>query len=187
MSTRIEYEAAIGKLRWPDLNKLWISIKARDTPGWEPGKAFEYLILRMFELDGGDVRWPYRVKLFGDSEIEEIDGSVRWESLFCLVESKDEAGNISIGPISKMRNQLLRRPAGTIGLLFSSQEFTDPATQLAYFTLPQAVLLWDGDQIEFALKRKKIGSYLEKKYRACVDEGIPDYNITVGPPRRKIP
>jgi hypothetical protein len=58
-----EYEARIRRLRWPGLQKLWEAIKQRDTPGWDAGKAFEYLILRTFELDGAQVRWPYSVTL----------------------------------------------------------------------------------------------------------------------------
>ena len=151
-----EYQSRIRRLKWPGLKQLWEEIKAGNTPGWEPGKAFEYLVMRLFELDGAEVRWPYSVPLFGNAEVEQIDGSVRCGSLYCLVESKDEADNISVGPIAKLRNQLLRRPAGTVGLLFSRRGFTDPAVQLAYFTLPQPILLWTGAQVEFALNQRKI-------------------------------
>jgi hypothetical protein len=78
-----------------------------------------------------------------------------------------------------LRNQLLRRPAGVVGLLFSSRGFTDPAVQLAHFTMPQAILLWSGDEVEFALSNRKIGAFLEMKFRACVDEGMPEYTISV--------
>jgi hypothetical protein len=179
MPTPHEYETKIRRLKWPGLIQLWEGIKSRNTPGWDAGKAFEYLVIRMFELDDAEVRWPYSVPLFGSADAEQIDGSVRCGSLFCLVESKDEESKISIGPIAKLRNQLLRRPAGVIGLLFSSNAFTDPAVQLAYFTMPQAILLWTGDEVEFALSHKKIRAFLELKFRACVDEGLPEYNITV--------
>ena len=62
--------------------------------------------------------------------------------LNCLVESKDLGENVPLGPIAKLRYQLLRRPAGTIGLMFSSKSFTEPAVLLAHFALPQAILLW---------------------------------------------
>ena len=65
------------------------------------------------------------VSLFGE-EVEQIDGSVRMAGLYCLVESKDETDNITIAPIAKIRNQLLRRPSGTIGLVFSTREFEPP-------------------------------------------------------------
>jgi hypothetical protein len=53
-----EYEKIIRGLNWPDLAGLHAAIKARKTVGWEPGKALEYLIPRLFELDGARVRWP---------------------------------------------------------------------------------------------------------------------------------
>lgn len=179
MPTNEEYETAIKVLGWPQLGELWEMIKAKETPWWGAGKAFEYLVLRMFELDGAEVRWSYGVPLFGDQEVEQIDGSVRIGGLYCLVESKDEVGNIAITPIAKLRNQLLRRPAGTIGLVFSSSAYTLPAIQLAHFALPQAILLWSGNEVEKALGERLICVYAERKFRACVDRGMPDYNIAV--------
>jgi hypothetical protein len=179
MPTNEEYETEIKKRQWPELRQLWEKIKARDTPWWGAGKAFEYLVLRMFDLDNAQVRWPYGVPLFGASEVEQIDGSVRTGNLYCLVESKDEEGNIAIAPIAKLRNQLLRRPAGTIGFVFSSSAFTPPAVQLAHFALPQAILLWSGDEVEKALEEARICHYAELKFRICVDQGMPDYNIAV--------
>jgi hypothetical protein len=146
-------------------------------PGWDPGKALEYLLIRAFELDGAQVRWPYSVPLFGE-EVEQIDGSVCVNGLYGLVESKDETENVAIGAIAKMRNQLLRRPAGTIGLLFSSSGFTTPAIQLAYFTLPQAILLWSKDEIDYAIREKMIAQLVELKYRECVDSGVPDFDVS---------
>ena len=169
----------IRRLRWPGLRKLWDAVKNRDTPSWEAGKALEYLIIRAFELDEARVRWPYSVTLFGE-EVEQIDGSVSFEGLYCLVEAKDEIDNIAIAPIAKLRNQLMRRPAGTVGLLFSSGTFTLPAVQLAYFTLPQAILLWSWEEIEHCLNEEKIATFCERKYRGCVDEGIPDFDIVRG-------
>ena len=143
MPTREEYQAQAQAMGWPELRALWNQIKIRDTPKWAPGKAFEYLVLRAFDIHGADVRWPYPVSLYGQSEIiEEIDGSVRVDGLYSLIESKDEDGNIAIAPIAKLRNQLLRRPAGTFGMVFSSHGYTEAALQLAQFALPQAILLW---------------------------------------------
>jgi hypothetical protein len=94
MPTAEEYEARIQKLRWAGLQKLWEAIKRRDTPDWDAGKAFEYVILRAFELDGARVRWPYPVNLFGE-EMEQIDGSVAVNGLYALLETKDEVEKIA--------------------------------------------------------------------------------------------
>jgi hypothetical protein len=178
MATPEEYEAKIRKLNWPGLNKLWKAIKERDTPEWEPGKALEYMIMRGLELGGADVRWPYSVALFG-MEVEQIDGSIRIGGIYALVECKDEDEAITIAPIAKLRNQLLRRPAGTAAYLFASQKYTDPAIQLAHFSLPQAILLWTGMEVEYALAHKNLAALCEVKYRACVDYAIPDFTVGI--------
>jgi Restriction endonuclease len=177
LATTADYERMIKCLQWDGLRSLWNNIESRNTSGWESGKAFEYLILRAFELDGAEVKWPYRVKLFGE-EVEQIDGVIYSTGLSCLVESKDFADKpVDIAPIAKLRNQLLRRPASTIGLVFSRTGFTDPATHLSYFSLPQTILLWDGEELKYALEREVICELLTLKYRVCVEDGLPDYDI----------
>jgi hypothetical protein len=177
LPTAAEYENKIQLMHWAELRSLWNNIEQRDTVGWEPGKAFEYLVLRAFQLDGADVKFPYRVKFF-EEEIEQIDGAIYYAGLSCLVESKDfkDDQNIDVAPISKLRNQLLRRPAGTIGLIFSRTSFTSPAITLCHFSLPQSILLWEGKEMEYALKHERICSQLVQKYRICVEFGQPDYN-----------
>lgn len=105
----------IQSLQWDGLRTLWDNIENRSTPEWDAGRAFEYLVLRAFQLDGARVKWPYSVTLF-DEEVEQIDGAVHCLGLSCLVESKDFTDKtVDITPIAKLRNQLLRRPAGTVG------------------------------------------------------------------------
>jgi hypothetical protein len=176
MPTAAEYEAQIALLNWDGLRTLWSAIERRGTPGWEAGKALEYLVIRAFQLDGALVRWPYSVHLFGE-EVEEIDGAVHCVGLSCLVESKDLVEKVAIGPIAKLRNQLLRRPAGTVGLMFSRTGFTDQARYLAHFALPQPILLWSGWEIAHALAQARFCEFLGRKYRACVEDGLPDYSI----------
>jgi hypothetical protein len=176
MATPKEREAQIKKFHWAGLQKVLAAIQAGEPPGWDKGEAFEYLVLRAFELDGAQVRYPYEVTLF-DERAEEIDGAIHLPSLSALVESKDLGGNVPIGPIAKLRNQLLRRPAGTIGVMFSARGFTQPAMLLAHFALPQCILLWTVEELAFALKRKQMGEFLRLKYRVCIEEGIPDYSL----------
>lgn len=73
MPTEAEYREKIQALDLSDLQDLWKRIEARDTkPDWEPGKAFEYLILRAFELEGAAVTYPFSVTLpfVGDATVE---------------------------------------------------------------------------------------------------------------------
>lgn len=177
MATAEDYKNMIEALQWEGLRALWEAIEQRSTtPQWEAGKAFEYLVLRAFQLDGAEIKWPYRVQLFGE-EVEQIDGAVHCAGLSCLVESKDLTENVAIGPIAKLRNQLLRRPAGTVGLVFSRTGFTYPVRLLLPFSLPQTILLWSGPEIRYALEHEKICELLWLKYRVCVEDGLPDYDI----------
>lgn len=178
MTAAAKYEAMIQSLQWKDLRSLWGSIENRNTPGWDSGKAFEYLVLRAFQLDGAEVKYSYSVRLFGE-EVEQVDGVVYCSGLSCLVESKDFADkvNVDIAPIAKLRNQLLRRPASTLGLVFSRTGFTDPARHLSYFSLPQTILLWSGEELKYALERESICELLLLKYRVCVEDGLPDYDV----------
>jgi hypothetical protein len=182
MPTPKELESRIKLLDWKGLRELWASIQAGSTPGWEGGEALEYLVLRAFELDKTEpavVRYPFEVSLFGE-KVEEIDGVVHLPGLSCLVESKDWGKNVAIGPIAKMRNQLLRRPAGTVGVMFAKKEFTQPSIYLAHFTMPHAVLLWSGPELDRALREERICAFLRLKHRACVETGVPDYDIREG-------
>jgi hypothetical protein len=180
MATPAELEAKIKLIAdWDGLRDLWAAIKTGNPPGWEMGEALEYLVIRAFELDPDEpvsVRYPYEVSLFGE-KVEEIDGAVHLPGLSCLVESKHWGKNIAIAPIVKLRSQLLRRPAGTIGLMFSTKTFTKPAIYLAHFTLPQAVLLWSGTDIQIAMEEGRICRFLRLKQRVCCEDGIPDYDL----------
>jgi hypothetical protein len=171
----------VRQLDWHGLAQLWAGIKDRRTADWPAGKAFEHLVLRAFQLDGAEVRWPYEVRGVGGVEspdaIEEIDGAARVEGLWCLIESKDTREPANVEPISKLRNQLLRRPSATVGLLFSVAGFTDPALVLASFLAPQTILLWNQDDIGYCVDNQRICEPLLEKYRICVQEGIVDHNL----------
>ena len=133
------------------LTNLFHQIRAGRAPdGWPAGKAFEFLVLRAFELEGAEVRWPYEVKLDGEV-IEQIDGAIHADGASWLVEAKDQRSPVNVEPIAKLRNQLLRRPAAARGLVFSTSGFTEPAKTLCRFISPRRV----------------------------VEEGFPDYDFRV--------
>jgi Restriction endonuclease len=177
-----EAEAKIQTLDWAGLRDLWGKIQAGDTPDWDPGKAFEYLILQIFHLDGAVVRWPYQAALHGEV-VEQIDGVVVAAGLHALIESKDLKGPVTIEPIAKLRNQLMRRPVATIGMVFSTSGYTNPALTLARYLSGQTILLWQPVEVDFALEKEKIVPLLQTKYLACVMDGTPDANtISSGVP-----
>lgn len=170
-----DYIKKARKLDWIGLRLLWVKIESGSAGGWGPGRAMEHLVLRAFELSGADVRWPYEVPIAGETA-EQIDGAVHVDMLSCLVECKDSANAVNIEPIAKLRNQLLRRPAGSVGLIFSRSGFTTPALTLAQFIAPQSILLWGGDELAVLLEHEDLVAPLRKKYRHCVETGIPDFD-----------
>jgi len=185
MTSDSEYQNRIKAYKWDDLSRLWESIKGQNTLEWDDGKAFEYLILQSFFLEGAEVRWPYSVRLDG-AEIEQIDGVIYLDNLACLIECKDynsgqvgKKKNISFESVAKIRNQLMRRPSSAIASVFSSGGFTKPAMTLANFVHPQTILLWRGSEVEYCLSRKAFSKSLTNKYRKCIEFGIYDYDITI--------
>ncbi|EKU97318.1 hypothetical protein Lepto7375DRAFT_6499 [Leptolyngbya sp. PCC 7375] len=186
MPTAADYQSRIETYDRPELFQFWQSIQDRNTPDWAPGKAFEYFILRAFQLERADITYPYGVQLSDmtsqyafsneNQTVEQIDGVVYCDGLTCLIEAKDQAEPLNVEPIAKMRNQLLRRHASTIGVVFSRSGFTPPASILAQYLSPQMVLLWNGSEITYALEQGCMRQSLLKKYRVCIEKGKPDYD-----------
>jgi hypothetical protein len=176
MATEHEYQHKIAQLDHAGLLALWQAIQAGTTLDWAPGKALEYLVLRAFELEGAEVRWPYSVSI-DEEEIEQIDGVVYTGGISCLIECKDWSQRASVEPIAKMRNQLLRRPSAAIGAIVSIKGFTEAAEILARFLAPQTILLWNGNELGFALRNQMLCESLEAKYRYCIETGKPDFNL----------
>lgn len=163
---------------WPELRQLWADILHRRSTGWPPGRALEHLVIRAFELDGAVVKRPFTVELDG-APIEEIDGAVYSGGLHCLVECKDWREPLRVDALAKLRNQLLRRPAGTVGLMFSSSGYRESAITLARFSGQQPMLLWYPPEITEMLEAQNPCALLLLKYRVCVEEGKPEYNHMV--------
>ena len=71
MNEEQKYIDEIQKYDGPALLKQWRSHlnKTMGTSIWQPGKLFEYTVLRAFQLEGAIIRWPYSVKI--DDEVVE--------------------------------------------------------------------------------------------------------------------
>lgn len=175
-----EYERRIQTYDNAQLRQMLAALAAgRRLSGWASGRALEYLVLPQFQLEGAEVRWPFPVEM--ENELaEQIDGAVYYAGLACLLEAKDYRKPINIEPIAKLRNQLSRRPAGTLGIVFARSGYTVPAKILTRRANPLSILLWEFEELEFALEKQVICRGLVTKYRYAVEQGIPDFNITVG-------
>ena len=89
----------VSQLDHAGLLHLWLAIETGTALDWAPGKALEFLVLRAFQLEGADVRWPYSVSLY-EEEIEQIDGVVYTGGISCLIECKDTTSAMSHLPES---------------------------------------------------------------------------------------
>ncbi len=164
------------------LKGLWFKIKALEPNGLPSGKAFEYMVLRAFELDGekrATVEYPYTVSLFDEQVVEQIDGfiSVPGSGIYAMAESKDQLDNVSITPIYKLRSQLARRPSNIIGCFFSKSDYTNPAKLLSHFLFPQTILLWSRRDIDFCFEHAYFVQAMEIKYRFALKEGITNLDL----------
>lgn len=180
-----DYVSKVAGFDWADIEDLWSQVHRKprkNIAGWAAGKAFEHLILKAFELSGAEIIWPYSVSLHG-SVIEQIDGMILIDGLTCMVEVKDQATAVNVEPLAKIRNQLQRRPAGVLGSVFTSGQFTAPATTLAHYMAPQAILLWQGPEIDHLVTQRDFVAGLKWKHRALMQHGKPDWDVRAGAPR----
>ncbi len=170
----VKYKQDAQKLTWDQLNSLWGHIRQGATPDWERGKALEHLVVRAFELSGLRVEYPYHVPP-GGNPIEQIDGMVFLDNTPFLIECKDQDG-VDVETIAKLRNQLLRRPPSTLGCVFITGEFTEPALILADFTVPHQITLWSHGDIESALSACDFKESLIRKYHHLCMYGMTDHS-----------
>ncbi|MFY0526244.1 restriction endonuclease [Archangium gephyra] len=150
---------------------LWKQLRdAQSLESWPPGKAFEYLILRAFQLEGAQVIWPYR------GLWEQVDGAIYVDGLSCLVECKHWREPVDFNPIAKFKVRVDRRPPAALGLMFSVSGFTEPALRESYAQPLRNVLLWHGRDISLAL-RGGMRAALGAKWRKAVEEAQVDYEL----------
>lgn len=150
-----------------ELLAFWARVRQRERlKEWAPGRAFEFLMLRAFQLEGARVVWPY------SSPLEQIDGGLYVDGLACLVEAKDHAEPIGFDAIARLAVRMQRRPAAAVGLLFSTSGFTWPALQSVMAHPIRNVLLWNQTDISLALNHG-VRLALRCKWRGAVETGAP--------------
>ncbi|MFY0522996.1 restriction endonuclease [Archangium gephyra] len=183
MAKSEEYIRKIKRIKKPaDITRMYRQLQSGTSlRDWPEGKAFEYLVLRAFELEGAEVTWPFSVRRDG-KELEQIDGAVQDGGLYCLLEMKQYKDSIDFDAIAKLRARLARRPTQAMGAIFSIRGFTDPAKVLAQFSTPINVLLWDADDIEYGLTSAQC--VLDYK-RSFVTPSSTDFRTTVFWRRRR--
>lgn len=198
-----ELQLIAEKWSHSDLLNTWNNIKARRdikkhnktsapsskkpvpqlTSPWAEGKLFEYMLIRAFQLEGAEVRWPYSVTLKAISGVaEQLDGAIYINDRVFLVESKDYGDSVPIEALAKLRYRLERRPPSVMGIVFSASGFSLPTEAFAQFSSPLNVLLWNGSDIDAALPHHLMTAGLTEKYLHACENGIPAYALIPPPP-----
>ncbi|HET7231040.1 MAG TPA: hypothetical protein VFJ16_13600 [Longimicrobium sp.] len=158
-----------------DLLRVWDHIKARQPlDGWLRGKAFEYFVIRAFDVEGLRVKWPYvvtyRQKL---GIVEQNDGFIYLGDRPFLVESKDLSDPLEVESVAKLRFRLESRPPGTMSVLFNSTRFSLATEVFAQFAVPLNVVLWRGQDFDYALPTASMAAGLQAKLDAATERGTP--------------
>lgn len=168
-------------LKWTyqDLLTLWQEIQAgQPIPGWSPGKAFEYLVIAAFHLEQAEVRWPYAVTFPQKwGMMEQLDGMVYLRDRPFIIESKDLSESLAIEAVAKLRFRLERRPMATMAVLFSTSGFSLPTEIFTQFASPMNVLLWDGRDLDVALRSRSMLRSLQLKFQFASEHGLPHLTL----------
>ena len=166
MGVEEEYARRVQGMGQAELLAFWGRVKQRERiEGWAPGRAFEFLLLRAFQLEGARVVWPYA------SPLEQIDGGIYVDGLACLVEAKDHAEPIGFDAIARLALRMQRRPPPAVGMLFSTSGFTWPALKAVAAHPIRNVVLWNDTDISLSLNHG-MRSALRRKWRAAVEAGV---------------
>lgn len=158
-----------------DLLRVWEDIKARrPIDGWPRGKAFEYFVVRAFDIEGLRVKWPYEVTYRQKLGIvEQNDGFIYLGERPFLIESKDVSDPLEVESVAKLRFRLEARPPGTMSVLFNSTKFSLATEVFAQFAVPLNVVLWRGQDFDSVLPTASMAAGLQAKLDAATERGIP--------------
>ncbi len=175
-----EYVMAARKWTQDGLRRAWTLIgTGKMLDGWDPGKAFEHIILRQFEIEGATVVWPFPVVEHGQI-IEQIDGVVCADGMPYLIEAKDWAKHVPHESVAKLASALGRRPPTTMGLIYARTGFTDAAKSLAQRSGPLRILMWEFEDIDAAIRVNGMLPLLRRKLKMAVEKAMPDFMASGG-------
>jgi len=150
------------------------------TPA-QAGVVFGRLMTEALRLGGLSGHHAFTVSI-GDEDArirEEIDGLVmdRWQGF--LVEAKYWRDGVDFGPIARLHVLASQRPEGTLGLFFSAFGFTLAARASAQLLRPMRVLLFDGLDLAFALRKaQNVREAIQRKWKLALKHGRPNIRIS---------
>ena len=132
----------------------------------QAGDVFERWVMEAFRLSGMQGHNAFRVPLRTSANTrEQIDGLIfdGWQAF--LVEAKFWTPRVDFSPIVLLHDIVERRPAGTLGLLFSAFGYTTPAIECAELLRPIRVLLFNAEDLNWALQQESFKGSMREMVR----------------------
>lgn len=145
----------------------------------QAGYVFENWIIQGFRLNGSDIDPPFSVSINPGADerpSHQLDGLLFTDSREFLVESKFT--QVDFTPIARLHLLVESRPIGTMGILFAARGFTIPAIDLAHIQRPIRVLLFNRQELEYALQANDFLGAVRLKLRRAVKYGRSSINIS---------
>jgi hypothetical protein len=172
----VKHLLTIWKDLRPDLKEEAVERKfaGQSLTAEQAGDVFERWLLEAFRLSGMVGHYAFRVPFRGSgSTREQIDGLLfdGWAGF--LIESKFWTKKVDFGPIALLDFAVGTRPVGTLGLFFSGFGYTAAALESAQLLRPIRVLLFDQEDLDWALDEKALkGSSATKGFRGRMAEMV---------------
>lgn len=165
---RLRCQAGISAGLWDDWTICIVAPRrylanAAYAAGYDRSVAYEDIVAWLKSAGTADDRVNFRIEVLKQA-IEQL-------------ESKDREEPLDVVALAKLRSQLQRRPAGTMGIVFARSGFTEPAKQLLRWMSPLQILLWESEELEAALRSGKMHDALKLKLRRAMEHGTPDFDV----------
>jgi Restriction endonuclease len=130
------------------------------------GYAFEQLLHDLFRGGGLEVRPP------GARDIDQVDGAVRLDGTWCLIEAKWRVGRSDVQSLDHFHQSVMRSFKTTRGFFFAYAGFTSNAIAAAGQFSPRSIILADGEDVRAAVEERIApDQLLRKKVEAAEVEG----------------
>lgn len=146
----------------------------------QAGNVFQRWIMSAFRLAEVEVKYPYRVPIRGTrgNTLEEIDGLVLdgWQGF--LVQSKFWPSKpVDYKDLTLLINQVEKRPWTTLGLFFAAFRVSEPAIINASGSNPMRLLLFQQQDIDWAIRHRDMMGLVRLKWRLAVQYGRFDSEV----------
>jgi hypothetical protein len=154
----------------PDLHQQWDDLKTSDGDSQARGYQLEQLLFELLRLEDLQPSPPYK------SNGEQIDGFFEMDGRYFLVETKWQKEPVPASTVYAFRAKVDGKLIGTMGVFIAINGFSHDAPDALRRGKEINVLLFDGEDLEYALTtRYSFSDVLRAKLRHAAQYGAVDY------------